>query len=156
MGAVYFYHLTRSPVEDTLPMLLEKAMGAGWRILVRGQDAGRMDLLDEKLWTRSEEGFLPHGRRGGAHDARQPVLLDHQPNSAEAFQCLMSVDGAGFEPGEAASLDRICVLFDGNDADAVQTARVQWKSTTDAGIEAQYWAQEGTRWTKKATANATE
>ena len=31
MGAAYFYHLTRQPLEATLPMLLEKSLGAGWR-----------------------------------------------------------------------------------------------------------------------------
>ena len=29
MGAAYFYHLTRQPLEATLPMLLEKSLGAG-------------------------------------------------------------------------------------------------------------------------------
>ena len=50
MGAAYFYHLTRQPLEAALPMLLGKARGAGWRIAVRGRDAARMDWLDEKLW----------------------------------------------------------------------------------------------------------
>ncbi|MEO9894942.1 MAG: DNA polymerase III subunit chi, partial [Paracoccaceae bacterium] len=38
MGAVYFYHLTRRPLEDTLSMLLAKAMQAGWRVAVRGSN----------------------------------------------------------------------------------------------------------------------
>ena len=46
MGAAYFYHLTRAPVEVTLPMLLGKAMGAGWRVAVRGCDTARMEWLD--------------------------------------------------------------------------------------------------------------
>ena len=75
MGAAYFYHLTRRPLEATLPTLLEKARGAGWRIAVRGVDAARMDWLDQKLWLGPEEGFLPHGLAGGDHDAHQPILL---------------------------------------------------------------------------------
>ena len=34
MGAVYFYHLTDSPLETTLPGLLDRARGQGWRVLV--------------------------------------------------------------------------------------------------------------------------
>ena len=75
MGAVYFYHLTRQPLEHTLPVLLDKARQAGWRIAVRGTDPARMDWLDEKLWLGPEDGFLPHGRAGGPHDAEQPILL---------------------------------------------------------------------------------
>ena len=45
MGAAFFYHLTQRPLEATLPMLLEKARGAGWRVAVRGTDEGRLDWL---------------------------------------------------------------------------------------------------------------
>ena len=40
MGAAYFYHLTRRPLEATLPMLLGKAQQAGWRVAVRGTTPG--------------------------------------------------------------------------------------------------------------------
>ena len=38
MGVAYFYHLTRQPLEVTLPMLLGKSLAAGWRVVVRGTD----------------------------------------------------------------------------------------------------------------------
>ena len=38
MGAAFFYHLTRRPLEHTLPLLLGKALQAGWRVAVRGTD----------------------------------------------------------------------------------------------------------------------
>ena len=44
MGAAYFYHLTRRPLEETLPVLLDKARGAGWRVAVRGRDPERYGL----------------------------------------------------------------------------------------------------------------
>ena len=75
MGAAYFYHLTRAPLEQTLPMLLDKARQAGWRIAVRGVDRARLEWLDERLWLGPEDGFLPHGLEGGPHDAAQPILL---------------------------------------------------------------------------------
>ena len=38
MGAAYFYHLTRRPLEAALPQLLERALAQGWRVAVRGTD----------------------------------------------------------------------------------------------------------------------
>ncbi len=154
MGVAYFYHLTRRPLEATLPMLLEKARGAGWRVAVRGVDAARMDWLDQKLWLGPEEGFLAHGLAGGEHDARQPVLLTTGAEAANNPQCVMSVDGADVTAEEVAQLDRVCVLFDGNDEDALTVARGQWKALTDAGCAAQYWSEESGRWEKKAEKKA--
>ncbi|WP_377187254.1 DNA polymerase III subunit chi [Ruegeria meonggei] len=152
MGAVYFYHLTHQPLEQTLPVLLDKARKAGWKIAVRGTDPARMDWLDEKLWLGPEDGFLPHGRAGGPHDAAQPILLTTEAHSANDPACVMGVDGAAIDPDEVAALERVCILFDGNDSEAVQYARGQWKTLTDAGCTAQYWSEESGRWEKKAEA----
>ena len=150
MGAAYFYHLTRQPLEAVLPMLLGKARGAGWRIAVRGVDAARMDWLDEKLWLGPEDGFLPHGRAGGEHDADQPILLTTDAGLPNGAVCLMAVDGAAVAADEVTALERVCILFDGNDPEAVQAARGQWKTLTGAGCAAQYWSQESGSWAKKA------
>lgn len=156
MGAAFFYHLTRRPVEATLSVLIEKSLGAGWRVAVRGCDQGRMAWLDQKLWQGPPEGFLPHGTQGGAHDADQPVLLTWQVAQDKAAandpQCLMSIDGADVTAQEVQALERICILFDGHDPEAVQAARVQWKSLTGAGCSAQYWSEDSGRWEKKAEA----
>jgi len=150
MGAVFFYHLTRGPLEQTLPVLLEKARGAGWRVAVRGCDPDRMGWLDERLWQGGNDSFLPHGLQGGPHDALQPILLTTGPDAANAPECVMAVDGATVAPDDVDALQRTCILFDGTDPDAVQHARGQWKSLTDAGCSAQYWSEESGRWEKKA------
>jgi len=149
MGAAFFYHLTRRPLEQTLPVLLGKAREAGWRIAVRGADAGRMEWLDEKLWQGPDDGFLPHGLAGGPHDADQPILLTTGA-AANDPACLMTVDGAEVSPEEVQALERVCVLFDGHDPEALNRARGQWKALTDAGCSAQYWSEESGRWEKKA------
>jgi DNA polymerase-3 subunit chi len=152
MGAAYFYHLTRSPLEATLPMLLGKAREAGWRVAVRGTDEARLDWLDQKLWLG--EGFLPHGRAGGEFDADQPVLLTTAREAANDPACLMAIDGAEVAPDEVAALERVCILFDGNDEVALEVARGQWKALTAAGCAAQYWSQESGAWAKKAESGA--
>ncbi|MEP3392851.1 MAG: DNA polymerase III subunit chi [Litoreibacter sp.] len=148
MGAAFFYHMTTQPVEVTLPMLLGKARGAGWRVAVRGRDTARLDHLDLKLWEG--DGFLAHGRAGGAHDADQPILLTDKDALANGASCLVSLDGADIGADEVNGSDRTMILFDGNDGEAVARARVQWKALTDAGCSAQYWSQESGRWEKKA------
>lgn len=150
MGAAYFYHLTQRPLEVTLPLLLGKALGAGWRVAVRGTDAERLDWLDRQLWLGSEDAFLPHGRAGGPHEADQPVLLTTGSEIPNGATCVMAVDGAAVTPDEVAAMARICILFDGNDEAAVDAARGQWTALTAAGCSAQYWSEESGRWEKKA------
>lgn len=150
MGAAYFYHLTQNSMEVTLPRLLEKARGAGWKIVVRGRDEGRMDWLDQKLWALGDTSFLAHGLAGGPHDALQPVLLTTSLDVPDAVGCVMSVDGADVSAEEVNAVERVCILFDGHDPEAVQHARGQWKALTDAGCAAQYWSEETGKWQKKA------
>ncbi len=155
MGAAYFYHLTHTPMEQTLPMLLEKARGAGWHVAVRGREAAHLDKLDEALWMAGgEDAFLPHGRAGQPHEADQPILLTTGADMPNGATCLMVVDGAEVDPAEVTRLDRVCVLFDGNNEAAVAHARIQWKALTDAGCAAQYWSEASGRWEKKAEKEA--
>lgn len=153
MGAAFFYHMTTQPVDVTLPMLLGKARGAGWRVAVRGRDAARLDYLDGKLWEA--DGFLAHGRSGGAHDVDQPILLTDAAELPNGATCLISLDGAEIAPDEVTASDRTMILFDGNDGDALSRAREQWKALTSAGCAAQYWSQESGRWEKKAESGET-
>ena len=153
MGAVYFYHLSERPLEATLPTLLQKSLAAGWRVAVRSGDTALVDRLDGTLWLG--DGFLPHGVAGGAHDRDQPILLTTGA-AANAANCLMAVGSAVVSTDEAKEADRVCILFDGADPQAVDHARGLWREMTGAGLAAQYWADEGGRWEKKAEAAATD
>lgn len=152
MGAAFFYHMTHQPVEVTLPMLLGKARGAGWRVVVRGTESARLDHLDKTLWEGA--GFLAHGRAGGPHDADQPILLTDQPDLPNGASCLVGLDGAEITPDEVNTSDRTMILFDGNNDEAVTRARAQWKLLSGAGCAAQYWSQESGHWEKKAESGA--
>lgn len=151
MGAAFFYHLTRKPLVETLGLLLGKSRSNGWRVAVRGVDAEGIAALDAALWLGADDSFLAHGIAGGPHDADQPILLgtDSAP-AANRPQCLMSVHGAAVTAQEIADLERVCILFDGTDEDAVQVARGQWKTLKQAGASAQYWSEESGTWQKKA------
>ena len=149
MGAAFFYHLTRSPAETLLPVLIEKALAAGWRVELRGTDPARMERFDQQLWLR--EGFLPHGRAGGPHDARQPVLLTLEgAAAANDPACIIAVDGASLTPAECDAAERACLLFDGNDPAALDAARGHWRALTGAGIAAEYWSEASGSWRRQA------
>jgi len=143
-----FYHLTQKGLDETLTMILTRALGQGWRLMIRSPDQGLLQHLDEKLWLGPEEGFLPHGMQGGAHDALQPVLLGPGP-IANGAQGLFLLAGGDVAEGEVAGLERIWLIFDGADAAAVQAARGQWQRLTGWGLPAQYWSDETGSWVKK-------
>jgi DNA polymerase-3 subunit chi len=153
MGQAMFYHLTRAPVEATLPMLLTKSLEAGWRVLVRGRDAGLIERLDARLWVEPADGFLPHGVEGGPHDADQPVLLSVSGSPATAApnapDCLITLDCAPLDVAEAQALARVCILFDAGDEAAMELARAQWRALTAAGVPAQYWSDNSGAWRKE-------
>lgn len=144
-----FYHLTRGPADALIPQVIGRARAAGWVVEIRGRQAEALDRLDDLLWPEGG-GFLPHGRAGGPHDARQPVLLttEGQP-AANNPQCLIALDGAEVSAAEAAALERTCIVFNGADLSAVERAREQWRQLTGAGISAEYWSDADGRWQKK-------
>ena len=153
MGTVMFYQLLRSSPGDMLAVNAPRALGQGWRVMVRGTEPGALDQLDGQLWLKGgDEAFLPHGLEGGPHDADQPVLLGTglPENGAKV---LALIDGAVTTDAEIIAMERVWVLFDGNDEGRLQAARTQWKAMTDAGHPAQYWSEESGKWEKKAEKN---
>ena len=130
--------------------MLEKSLERGWKVIVQASSDERVDALDAHLWTYRDDGFLAHGTYRENEAAMQPVLLtvhDHNPNSATVR---FLIDGVGV-PADAASYQRIVLMFDGEDDEAVAAARVHWTAAKAQGFEATYWqADENGRWTKKA------
>jgi DNA polymerase III subunit chi len=149
MGIVMFYHLTRSPPEQTARLLLERAVLQGWKVMLRGTDTDRLGALDRALWAGPPESFLPHGLAGSAVDGDQPILLGTGP-LATGRQALMLVDGADVSDNDIQATERVWVLFDGADPAALSQARLMWKQVTAKGHAAQYWSEESGRWEKKA------
>jgi DNA polymerase-3 subunit chi len=148
MTEALFYHLQRVPLEKVLPDLLERSIGRGWRCAVQASEE-RVRALDDWLWTFGEESFLPHGIEAD-DGAQQPiVLLTHSGNPNGAAVRFL-VDGVAL-PEDPGVYERLVVLFDGNDEDAVATAREHWKVAKDQGLTATYWQQnEQGRWEKRA------
>lgn len=150
MAEILFYHLQGQKLEAVLPPLLEKSLARGWRVVVQAGTEERIEALDAHLWTYRDDGFLPHGTWREQDPASQPILLtvnDGNPNTA---QVRFLIDGAPL-PGDADGYERIVLVFDGDDEDAVQGARTQWADVKARGLAATYWQpDENGRWQQKA------
>jgi DNA polymerase-3 subunit chi len=150
MTEILFYHLQRQAIEHVLPALLEKSLDRGWRVVVQAASDERIEALDAHLWTYRDDGFLPHGVAKESEAAAQPVLLTTAEDNANGAQVRFLIDGAPL-PGDASAYQRIVLLFDGDDPDAVAAARERWTQVKTNGFEATYWQpDEQGRWVKKA------
>lgn len=149
MTEIVFYHMKGQTLEQVLPTLLQKSLDRGWRVVVQAASDERVDMLDAHLWTWRDDTFLPHGTWRDHEAAEQPILLtinEHNPNGAAAR---FLVEGVAM-PEDVASYERIFVLFDGGDPDAVDMARARWSEAKKAGFEVTYWqADEGGRWQRQ-------
>ena len=149
MTEILFYHLQEQPIEKVLPTLLERSLERGWRAVVQASSEDRIDALDAHLWTFSDDSFLPHGTDREATAAEQPIVLtarEHNPNGASVR---FLIDGAPV-PADAASYQRLVLLFDGDDPEAVAAARERWTAAKAQGFEVTYWqTDERGRWQRK-------
>ena len=150
MTDILFYHLQNQPLEAVLPNLVEKSRERGWQAVIQAASEERLQALDDHLWTFRDDSFLPHGTDREPDAASQPVVLTLRDTNPNAAAIRFLVEGADLPP-DAGDYERICVLFDGTDQDALLRAREQWKAAKAAGHAVAYWQQDdGGRWLKKA------
>jgi len=147
---ILFYHMQRQPLEKVLPNLVERSLDRGWQAAIQAATEERLQALDDHLWTYSDESFLPHGTDREPDVASQPVVLTLRDVNPNAASIRFLVEGADLPP-DAGSYERICILFDGTDPQALAIAREQWRAVKAAGHGATYWQQDDAgRWNKKA------
>lgn len=148
MSDVRFYHLQKKNLEDALPELLEKVLERGSRAVVMAGSEERVEVLNARLWSYTQRGFLPHGSARDGRPADQPVWLtatEENPNGADV---LLLTDGA--TAGSIGAYSICCELFDGNDEAQVAAARARWAEYKTQGHTLTYWQQSETgRWEKK-------
>ena len=150
MTEMLFYHLQGQKLEGVLPALLEKSLERGWKVIVQGASEERIEALDAHLWTYRDDGFLPHGTWREADASAQPVLLTVNDGNPNAASVRFLIDGAAV-PADAEAYQRIVLLFNGEDEDAVAAARSAWGEAKAKGYDATYWQpDEQGRWAKKA------
>ena len=155
MTEVLFYHLQNMSLESVLPPLLEKSLERSWRVVVQSTSQERADALDAHLWTYRDDSFLPHatwragdaGRAGDAQD--QPIVLAVEAGNPNRAHVRFLIDNAEL-PADSGSYERIVLIFNGEDADALAAARGTWAACKSHGFEVTYWqADERGRWQRR-------
>lgn len=149
MTELLFYHLQRRPLEAVLPGLLERSLERGWRVVVQAASEERVEALDSHLWTYRDDSFLPHGTARERDAPEQPIVLTTGEDTPNGARVRFLIDGAAL-PADAAAYDRLVLLFDGEDPDALAAARLQWQAAKPSGFEVTYWQQDAQgRWERK-------
>jgi len=147
MAEIYFYHLERKPLEAVLPGLLQRSLERGWRCVVEAAEE-RAASLDDLLWTYADDSFLPHGLEAD-DGAEQPVVIVSHGGNPNGAAIRFIVDSAPI-PEDAGSYERVVILIDGNDDEAVAAARGQWSEARKRNLAVTYWQQdEAGRWQKR-------
>ena len=150
MTEMLFYHLQGQKLEGVLTPLLEKSLERGWKVIVQGASEERIEALDAHLWTYRDDGFLPHGTWREQDSAAQPVLLTVNEGNPNGSNVRFLIEGASV-PADAEAYERIVLLFDGEDEEAVAAARTRWSEASAKGFQTTYWQPDKQgRWAKKA------
>lgn len=149
MTEVLFYHLQNMLLESVLPPLLEKSLDRGWRVVVQSSSQERTDALDAHLWTYRDDSFLPHATSQAGDLQDQPIVLTVDESNPNSAHVRFLVDNAAL-PADSATYERMVLIFNGDDDDALATARSAWTECKARGFEATYWqADERGRWQRR-------
>ena len=155
MTEVLFYHLQDMTLENVLPSLLEKSLERGWRVVVQSTSQERAEALDAHLWTYRDDSFLPHaiwrtgdaGRAGDAQD--QPIVLAVEEGNPNRANVRFLIDNAAL-PADSHAYDRMVLVFNGDDPDALAAARGAWTDCKARGFDVTYWqTDERGRWQRR-------
>ncbi|MBU6461435.1 MAG: DNA polymerase III subunit chi [Bradyrhizobium sp.] len=149
MTEVLFYHLQGMTLENILPPLLEKSLARGWRVVVQSTSEERADALDAHLWTYSDDSFLPHATWRVGDAGEQPIVLIAGEGNPNRANVRFLVDSAAL-PADSDAYQRLVLVFNGDDGDALAAARSAWTDCKTRGFEVTYWqADERGRWQRR-------
>lgn len=139
---VDFYHLTRDPVEKLVPVLADKTLDGGERLLLVSGNDEQIQKLSTALWNAGPSSFLAHNYAGCDSEQNQPVLLSSDCQSGNGAKYLILADGLWREA--ALQFDRTFYLFSGQE---ISGARDAWRSLSDMeNVALRYWKQDNGRW----------
>jgi DNA polymerase III subunit chi len=147
MTDIRFYHLQRRKPEEALPAILEEALEQDMKVVVEAPVREWIEALDERLWTYSDESFLPHGTARDGEPETQPIFLtdgDDNPNAADMRILVGGAQAAPILERQPGAYQRIVILFDGVDEEARLAARAQWTALKAAGHAPTYWREGDT------------
>ena len=92
MTRIDFYQLNpeRHRYEQVVCRLCEKAWEQKQLTLLLTQDAAQSQMLDQRLWTFSDDSFVPHDSED-SDDFVTPILIHDNPDPAGERQLLINL-----------------------------------------------------------------
>lgn len=96
--------------------LARKARNANFQIVILAQDPAQLAQLDEKLWTFSEQDFLPHVMLDDALAAQTPILLTAD-SAMESPHTQILINLSDTSPTHFARFERMFEVISTEDAD---------------------------------------
>ncbi len=139
---VDFYHLTRDPAEKLVPILAQKTLDGGERMLLVSSFVGQLEKLSTALWQAGPTSFLAHDLSGNALDEAQPILISDQCKATNGARFVALTDGEWRD--EALGFDRVFYLFA---TEQIDNARIAWRAlSAKDDVTPRYWKQDGGRW----------
>ena len=133
---VDFYQLSRDPVERVVPLLTDKALESGARVVIVSENEAQRETLSSALWAH-ENAFLAHGNAGATHSERQPILLADDCDASDGAKLALIADGKWREG--TVGLERAILLFS---SDQVEPARELWRTLKGSGRELRFFSQD--------------
>ncbi|MDX1948995.1 MAG: DNA polymerase III subunit chi [Rickettsiales bacterium] len=123
---ISFYQLSSSPIEQALPVLLEKILSTGNRAVLLCKNKDLLKELDKSLWAVGGTRFLPHGTEDEDFKAEQPIYLtsaNDNPNGAKFLVNIGILDDDFYQ-----NFERTLVIFNQADKQETDNARKLWKA----------------------------
>lgn len=149
MTDIRFYHLQKQTLDQALPLIIEKAFSAGYKIITRLSSSQEVERMNALLWNYKANAFLPHGSQKNGNASKQPIWLTAENDNPNNANVLVLTQGMLEE--NMSNYDLCCEMLDGHDDNAIKEARSRWKTYQEAGHNVTYWHQsESGSWEKKA------
>ncbi|MGC6530063.1 MAG: DNA polymerase III subunit chi [Candidatus Puniceispirillaceae bacterium] len=145
-----FYQFAGDAVSELVAQLSEKSVEVGKKIIIHAPEEGAQ-AISRALWVLHDASFLAHGidDEDGAEFASVWITTKPDQNQIDADFALC-VSGCSLP--DMGAFERVFIVFNGKDEDALQTARSQWKAYSAAHEgKCRYFAKsdEGS-WVQKA------
>lgn len=137
---VDFYQLTRDPAEKVLPVIAQRVLDDGGRLLIVSDDMAQLAAISTALWTAKPDSFLAHAKAGEGDDNIQPILLSASTEASNGARFVAIADGNWRDVGP--DVERIFYLFP---PDRTDIARTAWRNLGEESAR-RYWKQDGSKW----------
>ncbi|HIA42476.1 MAG TPA: DNA polymerase III subunit chi [Gammaproteobacteria bacterium] len=130
-----FYVLEADATDGRLRLackIIDRAYRSGHTAYLWARDDHETDLLDDLLWTFSQNSFVPHSRNNHNSDLTTPVHIGHHPPQSGSAEVVVSVADRPVE--DYSNFLRIAEVVGFDEAEK-QSGRSRFKFYRDQGLE---------------------